>query len=290
MSLLQPHIGMESDPVASPLGDVGSHVGPGPPLCRAGAVNRACWRGWGNLPVGFGGDADKIPRPPSAGAVVLQTARNKPLEKRLGSHSEGLSYLGSLLCGVNYLLSLSFWLGFFLLFLWIISWQTRRRFKALSSAPSELLAAKWYVGDPGLKKTPKNTPSEKSHCLCSANMGSGAAQEDFVCVPGAVSSGELEQQPPVGSLARRIPPGWRWDGGWCFPGSTKQHRAGWERLRCRATSGRGECGGPLGVASGGGHLVLAGLGAVWSSTAKSSLDWGAWRETPSLWEGVRVML
>lgn len=27
----------------------------------------------------------------------------------------------------------------------------RRHFKALSSAPSELLAAKWYVGDPGVR-------------------------------------------------------------------------------------------------------------------------------------------
>lgn len=42
-----------------------------------------------------------------------------------------------------------------ILFLGMISWQTRRHFQALSSAASELLAAKWDGGEPALKK--KNT-------------------------------------------------------------------------------------------------------------------------------------
>lgn len=63
-------------------------------------------------------DANKIPRPPSAGAAVLQAARNKPLEHRLGSYGEGLSYSGSLLCGVNYLLSLAFWCFLFFFVPW----------------------------------------------------------------------------------------------------------------------------------------------------------------------------
>lgn len=88
----------------------------GPPPCLARAVNQVCWGGREICRWSFGGESSKIPRPWSAGAVVLQTVRNKPLEKRFGSYSKDLSYSGLLLCGVNYLLSLGFWSFFFLVF------------------------------------------------------------------------------------------------------------------------------------------------------------------------------
>lgn len=99
----------------------------GPPPCLARAVNQVCWGGareifWWS----FGGESSKNPRPWSAGAVVLQTVRNKPLEKRFGSYSKDLSYSGLLLCGVNYLLSLGFLVFFFLIlvfFFLFVSWD-----------------------------------------------------------------------------------------------------------------------------------------------------------------------
>lgn len=180
----QPSTGVGSDPTAPLLRDLGSHVGSGPPPRLGGGKIRQKGLGDTHSP-------SKIPRPLRAGAVVLETGRNNSLEKRLGSYSEDLSYSGSLLCGVNYLPSLGFWVFFefffFFLLLGIISWQMRRRSKALSSAPSELLAAKCYGGDPALKKN--NAPKKKKKktlnkkkpcCFCSANMGFGIAREDSV--------------------------------------------------------------------------------------------------------------
>lgn len=89
-----------------------------------------------------------------------------------------------------------------------------------------------------------------------------------MCVPGTVSLGELEQQPPTGAPVQRIAPRQHWGGVWCFPWSIEQHP---------------------GVASGG---TLGPCGAegclIPPPYTKPSLDWGAWKETSSLWEGVRV--
>lgn len=99
-----------------------------------------------------------------------------------------------------------------------------------------------------------------------------------MCVPGALSLGDLEQQPPVRALAWCIPPWQRWNGAWS--GSTEQHRSK------QGAGGRGGCGEPLGVASRGHSPCRA--GGCLAPPTKSNLDWGAWREIPSLWEGVRV--
>lgn len=81
--------------------------------------------------------------------------------------------------------------------------------------------------------------------------GTRAAQEGFVCVPGAVSLGKLEQKPPAGI----------------------QHCSSLPRMQRPPGSSIFE----------GGHLIPAGLGDLWSPSQSP-----AWRETPSLWEGVRL--